>query len=49
MLFLFDKNQADVVEGFNSSTRYPDDLLNIDNPYFAQMVKLLSHWDASSW
>ena len=30
--------QADVVEAFNSTSRYLDDLLNIDHPYFAQMV-----------
>ena len=38
MLSLSDNNQADVVEAFNSTLRYLDDLLNIDNPYFAQMV-----------
>ena len=38
MLSLSDNNQADVVEAFNSTSRYLDDLLNIDNPYFAQMV-----------
>ena len=27
-------NQADVIETFNSTSRYLDDLLNIDNPYF---------------
>ena len=27
-------NQADVIEAFNSTSRYLDDLLNIDNPYF---------------
>ena len=26
-------NQADVIEAFNSTSRYLDDLLNIDNPY----------------
>ena len=31
-------NQADVVEAFNSTSRYLDDLLNIDNPYFEGMV-----------
>ena len=31
-------NQADVIEAFNSTSRYPDDLLNIDNPYFEGMV-----------
>ena len=34
MLSLSDKNQADVVEAFNSTSRYLDDILNIDNPYF---------------
>ena len=31
-------NQADVSEAFNSTSRYLDDLLNIDNPYFEGMV-----------
>ena len=31
-------NQADVIEAFNSTSRYLDDLLNIDNPYFEGMV-----------
>ena len=38
MLSLSDNNQADVVEAFNSTSRYLDDLLNIDNPYFEQML-----------
>ena len=38
MLSLFDNNQADVVEAFNSTSRYLDDLLNIYIPYFEQMV-----------
>ena len=38
MLSLSDNNQADVVETFNSTSRYLDDLFNIDNPYFEQMV-----------
>ena len=38
MLSLSDNNQADVVEALNSTSRYLDDLLNIDNPYFEQMV-----------
>ena len=33
-----DNNQADVIEAFNSTSRYLDNLLNIDNPYFEQMV-----------
>ena len=32
-------NQADIIEAFNSTSRYLDDLLNIDNPYFEGMVK----------
>ena len=31
-------NQADVIEAYNSTSRYLDDLLNIDNPYFEGMV-----------
>ena len=31
-------NQANVIEAFNSTSRYLDDLLNIDNPYFEGMV-----------
>ena len=36
MLSLSDNNPADVVEAFNSTSQYLDDLLNIDNPYIAQ-------------
>ena len=32
------ENQADIIEAFNSTSRYLDDLLNIDNIYFNQMV-----------
>ena len=31
-------NQTDIIEAFNSTSRYLDDLLNIDNPYFEQRV-----------
>ena len=41
-LFLFcyerDNNQADIIEAFNSTSRYLDDLFDIVNPYFEQMV-----------
>ena len=37
MLSLSDNSQTDIIEAFNS--RYLDDLLNIDNPYFEQMVR----------
>ena len=32
------ENQADIIEAFNSTSRYLDDLLNIDNIYCDQMV-----------
>ena len=35
---LSDSNQTDIIEAFNSTSRYLDDLLNIDNPYFEQTV-----------
>ena len=38
MLSLSDNNQADIIEAFSSTSRYLDDLLNIDNPYFEQIV-----------
>ena len=38
MLSLSDNNQADIIEAFNSTSRYLDDVLNIYNPYFKQMV-----------
>ena len=34
MLSLSDNNQADIIEAFYSTSRYLDDLLNIENPYF---------------
>ena len=38
MLSLSDDNQSEVVEAFNSTSRYLDDLLNIDNTFFDSMV-----------
>ena len=38
MLSLSDNNRTDYFEAFNSTARYLDDLLNIDYPYFEQMV-----------
>ena len=38
MLSLSDNNQTDIIEACNSTSRNLDDLLNIDNPYFEQMV-----------
>ena len=31
-------NQANVIKAFNLTPRYLDDLLNIDNPDFEEMV-----------
>ena len=42
MTFLFGDNQVDIIEAFNSISRYLDDLLNIDNPYFEEMINQLS-------
>ena len=38
MMSLSDDTQADIIEAFNSASRYLDDLLNNDNPYFEGMV-----------
>ena len=38
VLSLSDNNRTDIIEAFNSTSRYLDDLLNIVNPYFEQMV-----------
>ena len=32
------ENQADIIEAFNSTSRYLDDLLNIDNIYFEHVA-----------
>ena len=38
MLSLSDNNQTYIIEAFNSTSSYLDDLRNIYNPYFEQMV-----------
>ena len=38
MLSLSDDNQSEVIEAFNSTSRYLGDLLNIDNTFFDSMV-----------
>ena len=38
MLSLSEDNQSNVIEAFNSTSRYLDDLLNIDNNFFDSMV-----------
>ena len=39
MLSLSYNNQADIIEAINSTSRYLDDLLNIDNPTKLQLNK----------
>ena len=39
MTSLSDIKQAEIIEAFKSTSRYLDDLLNIDSPYFEGMVK----------
>ena len=38
MKSLSPENQADIIEAFNPTSRYLDDLLNIDSIYFEQIV-----------
>ena len=38
MMFLFVENQSEIIEAFSSTSRYLDDLLNIDNTYFDGLI-----------
>ena len=38
MLYLSEEKQSEVIEGFSSTSRYLDDLLNIDNKYFDGLI-----------
>ena len=38
MLSLSEDNESDVIEAFNSTSRYLEDLLNIDNNFIHSMV-----------
>ena len=38
MVSLSDDKQADVIDAFNTTSRYLDDILNIVNVYFDNMV-----------
>ena len=38
MISLSDDKQADVIDAFNTTSRYLDDILNINNAYFENMV-----------
>ena len=39
MLSLSDDKQADIINAFNTTSRYLEDILNINNVYFDNMVK----------
>ena len=45
MLSISDNNQADVAEAFSYTSRYLNDLLNIDNLYFEETVSQIYHTD----
>ena len=38
MLSLSDANQSEIIEAFSSTSRYLDDLLNVDDRFFDSMV-----------
>ena len=38
MMSLSDDKQADIIDAFNTTSRYLDDILNINNVYFDNMV-----------
>ena len=38
MMYLSDDKQADIIDAFNTTSRYLDDILNINNVYFDTMV-----------
>ena len=38
IMSLSDDKQADIIDAFNTTLRYLDDILNIDNVYFDNMV-----------
>ena len=40
LLSLFDDKQADIIVAFNSTSRYLDNILNINNICFVNMVKV---------
>ena len=38
MGYFYRDNQADVIDALNSTSRYLDEFLSIDNPYFEGMI-----------
>ena len=43
MISLSDDKQADIIDAFNTTSRYLDDILNINNVYFDTMVSQIYH------
>ena len=43
MMCLSDNKQVDVIDAFNTTSRYFDDILNINNVYFDIMVSQIYH------
>ena len=43
MMSLSDDKQADVIDAFNTTSRYLDDTLNVNNVYFDNMVSQIYH------
>ena len=42
-MFLSDDKQADIIDAFNTTSRYLDDILNINNVYFDNTVSQIYH------
>ena len=43
IIFLSDDKQADIIDAFNTTSRYLDDILNINNVYFDNTVSQIYH------
>ena len=43
MMPVSDDNQADIIDAFNTTSRYLDDILNINNVCFDDMVSQIYH------
>ena len=43
MMSLLDDKQTDIIDAFNTTSRYLDDILNIDNVYFDTMINQIYH------
>ena len=43
MMSLSDHKQADIIDAFNTTSRYLDDILNIDNVYFGNIISQIYH------